>query len=125
MLRYTLHRFLLMIPTLLGVAILVFFLLRMMPGDPVATMLLGDAGGANISKEVVEAERARLGLDKPLYVQFFIWMGGVLQGDFGFSMWTGQPVLYEIGIRLELSLQVAIMATIFAILLALPLGTLS
>jgi peptide/nickel transport system permease protein len=114
-----------MIPTLLGVAILVFFLLRMMPGDPVATMLMGDAGGANISPEVIVAERARLGLDQPLYVQFFKWMGGVLRGDFGYSMWTGKPVLYEIGIRLELSLQVAIMATILAILLALPLGTLS
>ncbi len=125
MLRYTLNRFLLMIPTLLGVAILVFFLLRLMPGDPVATMLLGDAGGANISPEVIVAERARLGLDKPLYVQFFKWMGGVLQGDFGYSMWTGKPVIYEIGIRLELSLQVAVMATILAILLALPLGTLS
>jgi peptide/nickel transport system permease protein len=58
-------------------------------------------------------------------VQFFKWMGGILQGDFGFSMWTGQPVAYEIAIRLELSLQVAIMATILAVLLALPLGTLS
>jgi peptide/nickel transport system permease protein len=125
MLRYTVNRFLLMIPTLLGVAILVFFLLRLMPGDPVATMLLGDAGGANISPDVIVAERARLGLDKPLYVQFFKWMGGVLQGDFGYSMWTGRPVIYEIAIRLELSLQVAIMATILAILLALPLGTLS
>jgi len=125
MLRYTVNRFLLMIPTLLGVAILVFFLLRLMPGDPVATMLLGDAGGANISGEIIEAERARLGLDKPLYVQFFKWMGGVLQGDFGYSMWTGRPVIYEIAIRLELSLQVAIMATILAIFLALPLGTLS
>jgi peptide/nickel transport system permease protein len=125
MLRYTLNRFLLRIPTLLGVAILVFFLLRMMPGDPVATMLMGDAGGANISPEVIVAERARLGLDQPLYVQFFKWMGGVLRGDFGYSMWTGKPVIYEIGIRLELSLQVAVMATILAILLALPLGTLS
>jgi peptide/nickel transport system permease protein len=125
MLRFILHRILLMIPTLLGVAILVFFMLRLMPGDPVATMLLGDAGGANISKEVIEAERARLGLDQPLYVQFFKWFWGTLQGDFGYSMWTGRPVAYEIGIRLELSLQVAIMATILAILLALPLGTLS
>ena len=125
MLRYTVNRFLLMIPTLLGLAILVFFLLRLMPGDPVATMLLGDAGGANISPDVIVAERARLGLDKPLYVQFFKWMGGVLQGDFGYSMWTGRPVIYEIAIRLELSLQVAVMATILAILLALPLGTLS
>jgi len=121
MLRFIFHRFLLMIPTLLGVALLVFFLLRLMPGDPVATMLLGDAGGANISKEMIEAERVRLGLDKPLWVQFFKWFGGMLQGDFGVSMWTGRSVAYEIGIRLELSLQVAIMA----VLLALPLGTLS
>jgi peptide/nickel transport system permease protein len=103
----------------------VFFLLRLMPGDPVATMLLGDAGGANIPREVIEQERARLGLNLPLYVQFFKWFWGVLQGDFGFSMWTGKSVAYEIGIRLELSLQVAIMATVLAVLLALPLGTLS
>jgi peptide/nickel transport system permease protein len=125
MLRFILHRFLLMIPTLVGVAVLVFFLLRLMPGDPVATMLLGDAGGANIPREVIEQERARLGLNLPLYVQFFKWFWGVLQGDFGFSMWTGKSVAYEIGIRLELSLQVAIMATVLAVLLALPLGTLS
>jgi len=124
-LRFVFHRFLLMIPTLLGVAVLVFFMLRLMPGDPVATMLLGDAGGANIPPEVIEQERARLGLDLPLYVQFFKWFWSVLQGDFGFSMWTGKSVAYEIGIRLELSLQVAIMATILAVLLALPLGTLS
>jgi peptide/nickel transport system permease protein len=125
MLRFILHRFLLMVPTLLGVAVLVFFLLRLMPGDPVATMLLGDAGGANIPREVIEQERARLGLDLPLWVQFFKWFGGMLQGDFGVSMWTGQSVAYEIGIRLELSLQVAVMATVLAVLLALPLGTLS
>jgi peptide/nickel transport system permease protein len=124
-LRFILHRFLLMIPTLLGVAVLVFFLLRLMPGDPVATMLLGDAGGANIPKEVIAQERARLGLDQPLGVQFFKWFWGILQGDFGVSMWTGRPIAYEIGIRLELSLQVAVMATILAVLLALPLGTLS
>ena len=124
MLKFIVHRFLMMIPTLLGVAVLVFFLLRLMPGDPVAAMLMGD-GGANMPQEVIEQERARLGLDQPLWVQFFKWFGAALQGDFGFSMWTGKPVLYEIGIRLELSLQVAIMATILAILLALPLGTLS
>jgi peptide/nickel transport system permease protein len=121
MLRYTLNRILLIIPTLLGVAILVFFMLRLMPGDPVAIML----EGANVTPEVVAAERARLGLDQPAYLQFFKWMGAILQGDFGVSMWTGKSVAYEIGIRLELSLQVAVMATILAILLALPLGTLS
>ena len=121
MLRYTLNRILMMIPTLLGVAVLVFFMLRMMPGDPL-TMIFE---GANVSKEVVEAERARLGLDRPVYIQFAKWLGSALQGDFGYSMWTGKPVLHEIGIRLELSLQVAVMATILAVLLALPLGTLS
>ena len=121
MLRYILNRILLMIPTLLGVAILVFFMLRLMPGDPVQMLL----EGANVPKAVLDAERARLGLDQPIYIQFARWMGGILGGDFGVSIWTGKPVLYEIGIRLELSLQVAVMATILAVLLALPLGTLS
>jgi len=120
-LRFVLHRVLLMVPTLLGVAILVFLLLRLMPGDPVQIML----EGANVPRHVIEAERARLGLDQPVYVQFFKWFWGALQGDFGVSMWTGKSVAYEIGIRLELSLQVAVMATILAVLLALPLGTLS
>jgi peptide/nickel transport system permease protein len=122
MLRYVLQRILLMIPTLLGVAVLVFFLLRIMPGD-VVLMMYSDA--ANIPKHVIEMERARLGLDQPLHIQFFKWIGGALQGDFGISMWTGKPVAQEIAVRLELSLQVAIMATILAILIALPLGTLS
>jgi peptide/nickel transport system permease protein len=125
MLRFILHRFLMMLPTLIGVAVLVFFLLRLMPGDPVATMLLGDGGAANIPPEAIASERARLGLDQPLYVQFFKWFWGMLRGDFGYSMWTGRPVTYEIAIRLELSLQVAVMATVLAVLLALPLGTLS
>jgi peptide/nickel transport system permease protein len=121
MLRFVFHRILLMIPTLLGVAVLVFLLLRMMPGDPVQIML----EGANVPRHVIEAERARLGLDQPVTVQFFKWFWAMLQGDFGVSMWTGKSVIYEIGIRLELSLQVALMATVLAVLLALPLGTLS
>jgi peptide/nickel transport system permease protein len=121
MLRYIVNRVILMIPTLFGVAVLVFFLLRLAPGDPVQMML----EGANVSQQVMEAERARLGLDKPLHVQFLTWFGALLRGDFGTSLWTGRPVLHEIGIRLELSLQVAIMATILAIIIAVPLGTLS
>jgi peptide/nickel transport system permease protein len=121
MLRYVLNRLLLMFATLLGVAVLVFLMLRAMPGDPVQIML----EGANVPKHVVEEERARLGLDKPVAVQFVKWFGGVMHGDLGVSMWTGKPVRHEIAIRLELSLQVAIMATILAVMLALPLGTLS
>src|SRR5215213_11765021 len=121
MLRYTLHRVLLMIPTLLGVAVLVFFMLRVVPGDVVEVKLRGDGG--NVSQQTIEMERKRLGLDKPLLAQFGDWMMGLATLDLGRSMWTDRPVTEEIAIRLELSLQVAIMASIFAVLLAIPLGT--
>jgi peptide/nickel transport system permease protein len=123
MLRYTIHRTLLMIPTLLGVAVLVFVLLRLMPGDIVELRFLMDGG--QVSPETIAAERARLGLDKPIWWQFYDWMTGIFVGDFGISMWTGRPVIQEISSRLELSMQVAIMATVLATTLALPLGTLA
>jgi peptide/nickel transport system permease protein len=121
MLHYTLHRILLMIPTLIGVAVLVFFMLRVVPGDVVEVKLRGDGG--NVSQETIEMERKRLGLDKPILYQFKDWMVGLATLDLGRSMWTDRPVTEEIAIRLELSLQVAIMASIFAVLIAIPLGT--
>ena len=121
MLRYTLHRILLMIPTLIGVAVLVFFMLRVIPGDVVEIKLRGDGG--NVSQETIEMERRKLGLDKPLVYQFKDWMVGLVTLDLGKSMWTDRPVTEEIAIRLELSLQVAIMASFIAVLLAIPLGT--
>jgi peptide/nickel transport system permease protein len=123
MLRYTINRFLMMIPTLFGVAVLVFVMLRVMPGDIVELRLRAD--GAQVTPELLAMERARLGLDKSLLAQFTDWMGGLLTGDLGISMWTGRPVAYEIGIRLELSIEVAILATLLATVLALPLGTLA
>jgi peptide/nickel transport system permease protein len=123
MLRYTINRVLLMIPTLIGVAVLVFFLLRIVPGDVVEIKLRGDGG--NVSQETIEMERHRLGLDKPLHTQFTDWMVGMVTLDFGNSMWTERPVIEEISLRLELSLQVALMATFFAVLIAIPLGTLA
>jgi peptide/nickel transport system permease protein len=123
MLRYTIHRILLMIPTLLGVAVLVFVLLRLMPGDVVELRLLAEGG--QVSQAAIDAERARLGLDQPMWWQFVDWMTGIFVGDFGISMWTGRPVMTEISTRLELSMQVAIMATVLATLIAIPLGTLA
>jgi peptide/nickel transport system permease protein len=123
MLAYAANRILLMIPTLIGVAVLVFFMLRIMPGDIVELKLKAD--GAAVTQETLDKERKRLGLDKPLIAQFGDWMVGVGTFSYGQSMWTGRPVSYEIAIRLELSLQVAIMATIIAVLIAIPLGTIS
>ncbi|MBI4573897.1 MAG: ABC transporter permease [candidate division NC10 bacterium] len=121
--RFILTRFLVMIPTLLGVALLVFLLLRVVPGDIVQLKYAGE--GAFVPKETLDLERARLGLDKPLWRQFVDWMWGMVRFDFGLSMWTGRPIRTEIALRLQLSLQLAIMATVIASLLAIPLGTLA
>jgi peptide/nickel transport system permease protein len=121
--RYILQRLLLMIPTLLGVAVLVFLLLRVAPGDIVELKYAG--AGTYAPQEALDRERAQLGLDKPLWEQFVRWMWGIVRFDFGLSMWTGRPITHEIAIRLELSLELAILATLIASLLAIPLGTLA
>ncbi len=123
MIRFLLRRLALLIPTLLGVAIVTFFLIRVMPGDPVVVKLRAD--GAAVSEETIQAERKRLGLDKPLSAQFADYMVGLAHFDLGNSLWTGQPVTREIALRFPVSLQVAIMATIIALLIAIPLGILS
>lgn len=123
MLMYILRRVGLAIPTLLGVAVLTFFMLRVLPGDIVEIKLRGDGG--DVSESAIIAERAKLGLDQPLLVQFADWMTGLMTLDLGTSMWTGQKVASEIAIRLPLSLEVAILSTILAILIAFPLGTLA
>jgi peptide/nickel transport system permease protein len=121
--RYIATRLLLMLPTLLGVAILVFILMRVVPGDIVELKYAGV--GAYVTQETLDKERALLGLDQPLWQQFLSWIWGVVRLDFGTSMWTGRPITQEIAIRLQLSLQLALMATAVAVLLAIPLGTLA
>jgi peptide/nickel transport system permease protein len=123
MLQYVVKRVLLTIPTLLGVAVLVFFMLRVVPGDVVEVKLRGDGG--SVSQQTIDMERKRLGLDKPLMTQFGEWMVGVVTFNYGISMWTERPVMEEIRLRLELSLQVAIMATLIAVFIAIPLGTMA
>jgi peptide/nickel transport system permease protein len=121
--HYIIKRLLLMIPTLLGVAALVFFLLRVLPGDIVELKYAGT--GTYAPKEAIARERAQLGLDKPILQQFASWLWGMARLDFGDSMWTGQPITHEIVIRLELSIELALMATLIAVLISLPLGTLA
>jgi peptide/nickel transport system permease protein len=121
--KYLLRRLLLIFPTLLGVAILIFLLVRVVPGDIVEMRYAGQ--GAFVTKELLAQERAKLGLDQPIWRQFLDWMGGVVRFDFGLSMWTGAPITHEIALRFQLSLQLALMATTVAVLLAIPLGTLA
>jgi len=121
--KYVVKRFFLMIPTLLGVAVLIFLLMRVVPGDIVELRLAGDSG--SVSAELLKTERARFGLDQPLWKQFATWMWGVVRFDFGTSMWTGASIGEEIKLRFALSLQLAIMATAIGVAIAIPLGVAS
>jgi len=121
---YIVKRLLAMIPTLFGVAVLIFVLLRVVPGDVVEARYLTQ-GSQFQSQELMNQERAKLGLDQPIWKQFTTWMTGILHLDFGLSMWTGSPITEEIKLRFALSLQLAIMASLFAQCLAIPLGILA
>jgi peptide/nickel transport system permease protein len=121
--KYIAKRLLLMLPTLIGAAILVFFLLRAIPGDVCEVRLAGS--GLYVDEAEIELCREKLGLAKPLFVQFFDFITGYFTWDLGDSMWTSKPVTEEIGIRFPLSLQVAIMATVVAVVFAIPLGAIS
>jgi len=112
-----------MIPTLIGAGILVFFLMRLIPGDVCELRFAGT--GLYVDQEQIDVCRKNLGIDRPIFIQFTDFMIGFFTFDFGESMWTGKPILEEVGLRFELSLQVAIMATLVAIVIAIPLGAIS
>lgn len=120
---YIAKRLLLVVPTLLGVASLVFVIMRVIPGDVALLILGGDQG--QIDERQLAALRQQLGLDQPLVVQFGTWLWGVVRFDFGTSLWTGQPVLEELLIRLPLSLELALLATMVSVVIAIPLGMLA
>ncbi|CAI8357543.1 MAG: peptide ABC transporter permease [SAR116 cluster bacterium] len=123
MLSYAIRRILLTIPTLIAVAVLVFFVLRVVPGDIVEIKLTAEGG--MVSEEEIMREKERLGLNDPIMVQFYKYMIGLPQGDLGISLWTENSVSSEIAARIGLSFELAILSTVLAVLIAFPLGTLS
>ncbi len=122
MLEYTVRRVADLLFVLFGVSVLIFLMVRFIPGDAVAIML-----GANtdITPDRVENLRRQLGLHLPVHEQYWQWLAGVLRGDLGDSIWTGRPVLEEIRARLPATLQITSLSLLLAILLALPLGVLA
>ena len=117
MLRYLVRRLLLTIPVLLGVATLVFALIHFIPGDPAQAIL-----GEGASQEDIAQLRARLGLDRPLIVQYGAFLKGVVRGDLGESLRNGQPVAAQILQRMPATAELAFAAMAVAVLIALPLG---
>jgi len=120
MLGFTLRRLLATIPVLGMVALFVFFMLRMTPGDP-AAILAGD----NANPAQIEAIREQLGLNKPILAQLAIWAGNLIQGDLGESFFFKKPVTQLIALRLEPTLALATVTMIVTILLAVPLGVIA
>ena len=118
--RYLAKRLLIAVPSLLIASLIVFTLPRLLPGDAVQLMLAEKA----YAKDVDEL-RAKLGLDRPLVVQYVEWLGRVTRGDLGESLWTRRPVLQELGQRLPVTLELAFFALAFALAIAVPVGVIS
>lgn len=119
---YILKRLVLAIPVLIGITVVVFLLVRLIPGD-VIDLMLGTEG--SLRPEVREQLRQTLGLDRPLYVQYFTWVGDILRGDLGVSLRTGQPIVENLAGKLPITLELAFLSILLSLILAIPLGIIS
>jgi peptide/nickel transport system permease protein len=120
MTKYLVRRTLETIPAILGVSILVFLLIHFIPGDP-ATAILGERA----TEEAAERIRDRLGLNEPLYEQYFIWMGNVAQGDFGETIRGGIPISKELSRRFPATAELTLVALFLSTLIGVPIGIVS
>ena len=117
---YLLKRLLVAFPSLVIASVIVFTLPRLLPGDAVQLMVEEKAYGKDIDEL-----RAKLGLDRPIYVQYFAWLGNVMRGNLGESLWTRRAVSEELTRRLPVTLVLGLMSIVFAILIAIPIGVLA
>jgi peptide/nickel transport system permease protein len=117
--KYILRRLLISIPVLIGITMVIFALIQLAPGDPVTGMIDPTLGDFN--PELVERERAKLGLDQPLPIQYVLWLGRVVRGDLGYSLINRQPVAGIIWSTLQLTIS----ALILSILVGIPIGIVS
>lgn len=120
MVIYTIRRLIQMIPALLGIVIITFIISRVLPGDP-AVMLAGEQA----TPETIENIRKSMGLDQPLYIQFFHYTSGLLQGNLGEAYHTGQSVASDFATRFPATIELALASLIVAILVAIPVGILA
>ncbi|MCS7206608.1 MAG: ABC transporter permease [Dehalococcoidia bacterium] len=123
---YILRRLLLFIPSLVGVTVVVFALVRLLPGD-IATILVYQAGGQfdRPAEEMVQQVRRELGLDRPLVVQYGLWVWDLLRGDFGYSYWEKRPVWDIIVERFPRSMELTVLTIALAMVWAIPLGVIA
>ncbi len=125
---YIIRRLILSIPALLMTLTLIFFMLRILPGDVAEAMLLGGASGTSgeaVPKEVREALLKDLGLDQPIPIQYAMYIWDTIRGDLGKSLYTNKSVWYEIGQRAPITIQIALLALVLSVIFGVPLGILS
>lgn len=124
MFRYLLRRLVATLPVLIAVSLIVFAIMRVAPGD-VAQMILSGESGTSASPQEVQLLRQQLGLDRPYYVQYLAFLGDLVRLDPGPSLWTSQPVMLELGRRIPITLELALLAVAISWAIALPTGVLS
>ena len=115
--QYAIKRFLTIVPVLVGVSLIVFGFIHLIPGDPAVTML-----GERATPERVAEIRTQLGLDRPLYVQYLIYVGKIVRGDLGASILRGDPVLHDLAKRFPATVELALSAITVAVLIGVPMG---
>ena len=123
--RYFVRRLLLFVPTLILASMMVFTLMWIVPGDAAMMILTGEGESGRVKPEDLERLRHDLGLDRPFYIQYGDWLGNVVTGDLGDSIWYKIPVIDELKARFPVTLQLAVMAMLMATIAAVPLGILS
>jgi peptide/nickel transport system permease protein len=123
--RYVLRRLVLAVPTVFGITVLIFLAMRILPGDPIALIASETSGNYVLSQDQLDAARASLGLDQPLYGQYARWMADVASGNLGQSFWTREPIRDLILRRGPITAEIAILALLVSWLVGVPLGILS
>src|SRR5919109_1331735 len=117
--RYLAQRLIALIPTLLGISVIVFLVMHLIPGDAISAMI---GTTYKLTETQAASLRAYFGFDKPLPEQYWIWLTSALRGDFGYSVRSGLPVLTEILARFPLTFELAILAMIIALIIGIPIG---
>ncbi|MEK7873461.1 MAG: ABC transporter permease, partial [Chloroflexota bacterium] len=123
--QYIARRLLMFLPVLFGVSVLIFLLMRVIPGDVARLLLSGGGEGGTVNERAVQKVRQDLGLDKPLHVQYVNWIASLARLEGGRSYYSGRLVLQEIAQRLPLTVELAAFTIVIAVLIAVPLGALA
>ena len=122
---YITKRTLLFVPTLILVTIIVFLILRIVPGDPAIMLLAGEDGDEEYTLQELKELQAKLGTDRPIYIQYFKWVGAMLRLDFGTSYFYDNPVYAKVSDRFPITLELTVLAVLLASIVAVPLGVIS